>query len=119
MTGGAFLHDIEDKDPNRKILLLVDNHGSHTVAMRSSQGFPNIRVEALPKNSTSVTQPLDAGIIAVFKRRYRHHVASRAYENSLRADIKAAEKAVQVELDGNEEAGWVKDGRSTKYVQDI
>ncbi|KAI1287742.1 hypothetical protein EDD11_010202, partial [Mortierella claussenii] len=89
------------------------NHGSHTVAMRSSQDFPNIRVEALPKNSTSVTQPLDAGIIAVFKRRYRHHVASRAYENSLRADIKAAEQAVQVELDGNEEKEMKQDGLRT------
>ncbi|KAF9079189.1 hypothetical protein BGX23_004803, partial [Mortierella sp. AD031] len=59
------------------------------VAMRSPQEFPNIRVEPLPANSTSVTQPLDAGIIEVFKRRYRHHVARRAYKNSLLADVSA------------------------------
>lgn len=105
MTGGAFLawlkrwqHSIVSQDPNRKVLLLVDNHGSHTVAMRSAHEFPNIRVVPLPPNSTSVTQPLDAGIIAVFKRRYRHLVAGRAYENKLRADIIAREEAAAVTL---------------------
>ncbi len=94
MDSGAFLawlkhwqHSIELQDSSRKVLLLVDNHGSHTVAMRHAKEFPNIRIEALPPNSTSITQPLDAGIIAVFKRRYRHLVAGRAYENSLNEDI--------------------------------
>ncbi|KAG0037748.1 hypothetical protein BGZ83_003336, partial [Gryganskiella cystojenkinii] len=34
---------------------------------KSKGHIPNIEVVSLPKNSTSVTQPLDAGMIAVFK----------------------------------------------------
>ena len=109
MTAGAFLawlkhtqHVVETETPGRRILLLVDNYRSHTAAMRFPQDFPNIRVEALPANSTSVTQPLDAGIIAVFKRRYRHHVARRAYENSLLAEASAdtgsSSRAVRVSM---------------------
>ncbi|KAF8962156.1 hypothetical protein BGZ52_012291, partial [Haplosporangium bisporale] len=35
----------------------------------------NIEFITLPKNSTLVTQPLDAGIIAVFKRFYNNFLA--------------------------------------------
>jgi len=73
-----FQADIVAKDPSRKILLLLDNASSHVKATKIAQDngrINNIEVVFLPKNSTSVTQPLDAGIIAVFKRRYRESIS--------------------------------------------
>lgn len=68
---------VVSKDPLRQILLLVDNCSCHQKAadIALNKGhIPNITVEYLPKNSTSVTQPLDAGIIAVFKMRYKEFI---------------------------------------------
>lgn len=117
MNAGAFLawlrhtqYNLVAKDPNKKILLLVDNCKAHTAAMQSPQDFPNIRIEALPPNSTFVTQPLDAGVIADFKRRYRHHVARRAYENSLLMDSRADADDVKSALDEGSEGLPEQDG---------
>lgn len=38
----------------------------------------HIRLERLPPNSTSVSQPLDAGVISVFKRRYVEMLINKA-----------------------------------------
>lgn len=89
--------DITAKDPDRRILLLIDNCRAHTVAIQSCKDSPSIRIERLPLNSTSITQPLDAGVIADFKRRYRHHVVNRAYENSLRTGDKDEAKVSNFE----------------------
>lgn len=90
MTGPAFLgwlinfqKSIVAENPNRKILLLLDNAACHTVVMHSNLHFPNINILPLPRNSTSVTQPLDAGIIAAFKARYRDMILQRIVEKSL------------------------------------
>ena len=53
---------------NRKVLLLVDNAPGHIVP---KAGLSNVEVFFLTPNLTSHIQPLDAGIIATFKRRYR------------------------------------------------
>ena len=53
----------------RKILLLLDNVSSHSPDLKD--GFSNIKVAFLPKNTTSRLQPLDAGIIENFKVYYR------------------------------------------------
>jgi hypothetical protein len=53
---------------NRKVLLLVDNAPSH---IWKDLNLPNVEILSLPKNTTSKLQPLDAGIIASFKRYYR------------------------------------------------
>jgi hypothetical protein len=78
MNAYTFLHwsrdfqqSIVEKDPSRRILLLLDNVSCHTTVLKSKIEFPNINVMFLPPNTTSVTQPLDAGIIAVFKKRFR------------------------------------------------
>ena len=52
----------------RKILLL-DNVSSHSPDLKD--GFSNIKVAFLPKNTTSRLQPLDAGIIKIFNVYYR------------------------------------------------
>lgn len=52
----------------RKVLLLLDNAPSHVVV---NLELKNITVQFLPPNTTSVIQPMDAGIIAAMKKRYR------------------------------------------------
>ena len=51
----------------RKIIHLMDNAPSHIV----KKEFSNIEILKLPKNSTSLTQPLDQGIIRSFKNFYK------------------------------------------------
>ena len=53
----------------RKIILLLDNVSSHSPDLKD--GFSNIKVAFLPKNTTSRLQPLDAGIIKNFNVYYR------------------------------------------------
>ncbi|KAE9276749.1 hypothetical protein PF008_g29019 [Phytophthora fragariae] len=50
------------------ILLLVDNASSHSTG---DLALTNVRVRKLPPNTTTYLQPMDAGIIAAFKQRYR------------------------------------------------
>ena len=52
----------------RKILLLMDNVPCHSHNLADT--FSNITIKFLPKNATSMTQPLDAGIIANWKVKY-------------------------------------------------
>ena len=54
-------------EKKRRILLLVDHAPSH----RIREELTNVVVEFLPKNTTSVLQPLDQGIIRSFKASYR------------------------------------------------
>jgi hypothetical protein len=56
------------KSQNRKVLLLLDNAGSHNI---NGIELKNVEIKFLPPNSTSKLQPLDAGIIASFKAKYR------------------------------------------------
>jgi hypothetical protein len=56
--------------PERRVLLLLDNAGSHSL---HGIELKNVEIKFLPPNTTSKLQPLDAGIIACFKRKYRRH----------------------------------------------
>ena len=60
-----YLHELNQKmaEEDRKILLLVDNAPSHVM----DEELTNIKIKFLPKNTTSVFQPLDQGIIRSFK----------------------------------------------------
>jgi len=51
----------------RKILMLVDNCPAHPVV----EGLKSIELMFLPPNCTSVLQPMDQGIIRLFKFHYR------------------------------------------------
>ena len=55
------------KEEKRNILLLLDNASVHPIDIQ----LTNIRLLFFPKNSTSVIQPLDQGIIRSFKCNYR------------------------------------------------
>jgi hypothetical protein len=58
----------------RKVLLLMDNFSGHELAVQlvgGLQGLSHVRIAWLPRNTTSVWQPMDQGIIASFKLQYR------------------------------------------------
>ena len=66
--------------PGRRVILLLDNCSAH--------GRPDllpllshVHVLYLPKNTTSRLQPLDAGVIASVKQRYRRFLVRRAVDN--------------------------------------
>ncbi|KAG0196561.1 hypothetical protein BGX33_001523, partial [Mortierella sp. NVP41] len=44
----------------------------------AEETWKHLRIERLPPNSTSVTQPLDQGIISVFKRQYLEMLSNKA-----------------------------------------
>ena len=69
-------------------VLVVDNCGAH-----GKLEHPQVAICPLPPNVTSVHQPLDAGIIAALKRRYKGRLLSLvigAFERSRLAQISAA-----------------------------
>jgi len=81
-----WLHSLDDSLSN-KSLLLIDSCGAHgTIRRGKSSGddplagetWKHLRIERLPPNSTSVTQPLDQGIISVFKRQYLEMLSNKA-----------------------------------------
>jgi hypothetical protein len=53
---------------NRKILLIIDNNPGHIV---EADLYPNIRVEFISSNISTLLQPLDQGIFRVWKANYR------------------------------------------------
>ena len=55
----------------RHILLLLDNCSAHGSLQKPLTALQNITIHFLPPNTTSRIQPLDAGIIAAFKKHYR------------------------------------------------
>ena len=55
----------------RHILLLLDNFLGHGTLSKPVADLQHITIHFLPANTTSRIQPLDAGIIASFKKHYR------------------------------------------------
>jgi len=70
MTGILFQQYLKQFDHyvGRPVILLLDNAPSHVWTDLTLQ---NVKILSLPPNTTSKLQPLDAGIIAAFKRHYR------------------------------------------------
>ncbi|XP_066977814.1 tigger transposable element-derived protein 1-like [Macrobrachium rosenbergii] len=89
-----------------KILLLLDNAGGHATDL-SHEG---IQVEFLPPNTTSLIQPMDQGVIRVFKALYT--------KNTL-ADLVACVDAAQEDEDEtfNLKAYWRQYTIATCYGQ--
>lgn len=74
------------KTPGRRALLLIDNCSAHGT-VESLPSLSNVRVVFLPPNCTSKIQPMDAGIIAALKLRYKRMHMERALDN-LDAEVK-------------------------------
>ena len=77
MTGALFVEWLKDWDrklgqERKSILLLVDNCTAHNV---KNTTLRNIRLEFLPKNTTSILQPCDQGIIRTTKAYFRKEMA--------------------------------------------
>ncbi|KAG6932919.1 tigger transposable element derived 2 [Chelydra serpentina] len=60
-----------------KAILLLDNCPAHPPAERLKTRDSKIQVEYLPKNTTSKIQPLDQGVIAIFKQHYRRNLVRK------------------------------------------
>ena len=63
--------DINMKNSNRKIALVVDNCTAHPVM----RGLTNVKLVFLPLNTTAKTQPMDAGVIRCLKAQNRKNLA--------------------------------------------
>ncbi|XP_042235636.1 tigger transposable element-derived protein 1-like [Homarus americanus] len=56
---------LQDKGLEFKVLLVIDNCPGHPKALKVAN--KNVEVIFLPKNTSSLLQPIDQGVIAVFK----------------------------------------------------
>ena len=65
--------DEQCKRRNRNIILFLDNFSGHY----TNANLSNIKLAFLPANTTSITQPLDQGIIQNFKLRYRSKIIAK------------------------------------------
>ena len=77
---------LRQDNKERKILLLLDNVSSHKV---NQDMLTNIEIKFLPPNCTSKIQPLDAGIIYSFKRKYKFKLVKWLYEMTITDDAKS------------------------------
>ncbi|KAH9097216.1 hypothetical protein Ae201684P_011937 [Aphanomyces euteiches] len=82
MTSALFSGWINDVNmamerDNCSILLILDNASSHSTVRVN---LINVVVLMLPPNTTSVLQPMDAGIIASFKQNYRRRQVDHAIQ---------------------------------------
>lgn len=80
----SWLKDWNDelKQQNRQIVLVMDNASSHgKIDDEGLEQFKNIRIVYLPPNLTSLIQPLDSGIISLFKHKYRTRMVDRMIDN--------------------------------------
>jgi hypothetical protein len=71
---------------NGRALLLMDNFPAHLSGVELAPPPPNVRIQWLPANSTSITQPLDQGIINSLKAQYKRYWLSyiiEQYEQNL------------------------------------
>ena len=77
---------LRKKNLESKALLLIDNCPAHPSIDQLSTSDGNITTVFLPKNTTSILQPLDGGLIGMFKKKYRsqmlNHIVSTEGELS-------------------------------------
>ena len=64
----------------RKIILFLDNCAAHGTVL-TLPTLHNVEVYFLPPNTTSQVQPLDAGVIAALKAKFRRRMMFRVFEN--------------------------------------
>ena len=91
MTGTIFKqwitnvdNDISMKTHGRRILLIIDNATCHIIPEIELQ---SIDILFLPPKTNSLLQPLDAGIIAAFKTKYRSMFIRNLLEQKRQSDF--------------------------------
>ncbi len=67
------------REEGRKALLLIDKASSHGT-YEQLPTLQHVRILFLPKRTTSLLHPLDAGFIACIKRKYLHRKMERAVD---------------------------------------
>lgn len=67
----------EMEKKNRRILLFIDNCTAHN----NPPHLSHVAVEFLPPNTTSILQPLDQGVIKVFKSFYRTEIVQQLLDS--------------------------------------
>lgn len=105
MTGVLFREwlcelDNDMRAQKRNIVLLLDNASAHTA---HGMELKSVTVVFLPPNTTAKLQPMDAGIIASFKRRYRH----RQLEHALDVEEQGSQANIYM-LDQLTAMKWIK-----------
>ncbi|ELU05436.1 hypothetical protein CAPTEDRAFT_46694, partial [Capitella teleta] len=93
MTSELFLQWLQSvnarfRREKRHIAMIVDNAPCHP---RPSFSLSNVTLYFLPPNTTSITQPMDQGVIRCIKERYRRGVIERL--------IKAMDKGIELRID--------------------
>ena len=73
------------KRTSRPVILIADNFGSHDETDAALQD-PQVKWVLLPPNCTSVHQPMDQGIIAAIKRKYKSNMLHSMVKNLERYD---------------------------------
>ena len=79
-----FLLDF-DSQLNKKIILILDNFSGHK--FNESVVLKNVVPCYLPPNTTSKTQPLDAGIICNIKIKYRNYMVTYSLGKMLERNL--------------------------------
>lgn len=71
----AYLKRLDSKmrKAKRNIIIFVDNCAAHSKDAK----YSNIKLRFLPPNSTSLLQPMDRGVIKVFKQHYKKRLVKR------------------------------------------
>ncbi|XP_067131366.1 tigger transposable element-derived protein 7-like, partial [Centruroides vittatus] len=72
---------------NPKALLLLDNCPAHPLADNLVSNNGKIKVMYLPKNTTTLIQPLDQGIISAFKTNYRREMMKSLLASDIDVNI--------------------------------
>jgi len=62
-----FLPAVHQRHRGAKSALIMDNASTHDVNLSSE----DVKILFLPRNSTAVYQPMDAGVVASLKGRYK------------------------------------------------
>lgn len=68
------------REEEKKILLLVNNCSAHG-KVDTLPALAHVRVEFLSSNTTSKVEPIDNGIIAFVKNRYRRRLSFRVFDD--------------------------------------
>ncbi|KAF9897909.1 hypothetical protein BX616_004777 [Lobosporangium transversale] len=94
------------QDPHRRVALVLDNAPSHMPRDFVLDQLRNVQLVFLPANSTSKTQPLDAGIIAVFKGNYKAECLQETFYKRQTASLHERTAAIARRLFIDNLTGW-------------